>query len=184
MTFSLDTDACLRKINERGVQINWHLIKELREQLSCSSAGDAEMSDKYSKDHLTELFETSSLGNICGTSDMQSCLVHYLSELHVLEQHDISGINVSVLLSSLRPRCIRNLYRHLYLQWQPAAVYFKQLDTPMFSFTHTPSQFNNITSAEDMLREWYAFVGSFVRCGKPYALFFVNHLHSYMLPFE
>lgn len=179
MTFSLDTDTCLQKIHERGNHINWSLLLELKEQFQEYPLDETQ----YKIDKITERFNTSSLGNLCSDTLTRTNLIQYLSSLAVLNNHDISGIDVAVLLSSLKPRLICNIYRHLYIEWQSASVYFKQLDGELFSFEYTPSDFNKM-SADTMIAKWHSFVHDFVRHGKSYALFFVNHLHSYMLPFE
>ncbi len=180
MTFSLDTDSCLQKIHARGNYINWPLLSELKEQFQEVNLADEA---QYGVAKITELFDTSSLCNLCPDTLTRTNLVQYLSSLAVLKTHDISGINVAVLLSSLKPRTICNLYRHLYIEWQAASVYFKQLGGESFPFAHTPSELNKM-STETMLATWHSFVHEFVRHGKSYALFFVNHLHSYMIPFE
>jgi hypothetical protein len=180
MPFSLDTDTCLQKIHERGNHINWPLLSELKEQFHEGHLLDEA---QYDVDTITGLFDTCSLGNLCPDALIRTNLIRYLSSLVVLTSNDISGINVSVLLSSLKPRQICNLYRHLYIEWQSASIYFKQLGGELFSFVHTPRDFNKM-STDAMLSTWHDFVHVFVRQGKSYALFFVNHLHSYMLPFE
>jgi hypothetical protein len=171
----IDSDICLQKIQTRGNFINYALIAELRRKFEndaseISSASLANITERVNSIH-SELV------------DDASALIQLLNICSPLHMYGIRFINIVGLLYSFRPRLVRNLYRHYYVKWQESEVHFKQLEETVYAFQILPREFSQLDTA-NMYVAWYVFIESFIKHGKTYALFFVNHLHTYMLPFN
>ena len=186
----LNTQECLEKISNRGQHVNWQLISDIDEFLSKTSFVTEDKEDVTIDDILCDAALMRKIIVRCLSSSVvdgeeRTQLANYLTALSPLRTYNISFAHVAVLLLSLRPRAICNLYRHLYLEFSQSREHFVALSQtyPLYSYAHIPSAFSRMKS-EDMYDTWFAFIKEFVSLGKPYSLFFVNKLHSYMLPFE
>lgn len=100
--------------------------------------------------------------------------------LSPLQAYDIQYINLAIVLHSLTPMEIKNMYRYCYLEWMQHA---NQPDAPVWS--RTPRQFSGL-SVSELSHAWDAFVeealGSPLQEKASMTFFFLNRLYSYLTP--
>ena len=109
-------------------------------------------------------------------------LLRLCTLLAPLEAYDLQYLNVVIVLHSLTPMEIKNLYRYCYLEWLSSC----SNQTSVNPWTHTPREFSTLNGRALSLA-WDGVLVSVLsgpseseRASR--GLFFVNRLYAYLTP--